>query len=88
MELIKKNEQYSLTDEPLNGWTVTGTVSKGDDLNIWVSVVKDTTNVGNISYSKNLSGRANITFDVEEVSREEFSDYADNLIDNVLTYFK
>lgn len=86
MELVKLHESYNLTKEFDNGWVVNGTVNveeKGS-VSMWCSVSTEENNIGNLNYSNPAEGNVNVNYDVAENLRDEFTNYTDLLIDELL----
>lgn len=91
MELIKKNENYSLNDTLENGWYTSGDVSYSIDgvISFWANVNKeDGLPIGNIHYTKPVEGNANVNYDMSEENREFLAEYSNKLIDFVVEKFK
>lgn len=93
MEIIKQNEMYQITDTAENGWTMTGNVSKdaSGSMNISFAVGKPgelVENIGDFNYYKPLeTSMVTVNYNTTEANREEFTTYADTVIQTVLEHF-
>ena len=52
---------------------------------MWCSVYNEEISVGNLNYTKPVSGNVNVNYDVAEDLRDEFVTHTDNLIEEVLS---
>ena len=92
MELIKTNENYSISDKTEKGWIITGNASyeTNGSLNINISInsnIED--HIGNFSYNKwSENDTIHISYNVKEENRNDLVAYSDILIKWVLEQFK
>lgn len=92
MEIVKQNENYSISDKTEKGWIVSGNASSevNGALSFNISVSSELgENIGNFSYSKWAENdNISVNYTVAEVNRDDLVAYSDTLIDWVLEQFK
>ena len=92
MELLKTNENYSISDKTEQGWVVTGNVSceVNGDLNFNLSVNSELGDqIGHFYYNRQGENKnISVNYTVAEENRDALVAYSDILIDWVLEQFK
>ena len=91
MEITKVNESYNITDKTDLGWSLSGSVysETSGSLNINAEVYNELgEHIGSMSYYKPLEGKVNFSINVNESNRDDFSNYADTVVDTVLKKFE
>lgn len=90
MEILKLNETYSISDNSREGWKLNGNTHYEESGNINLNV--DVNNelgehIGSMSYNKSTDGKIYMSVCIDEVLRNEFITYANDIVDSVLTHF-
>lgn len=92
MELVKQNENYSISDKTEQGWVVTGNVSceVNGALNFNISVNSELGDrIGDFYYNRWVENKnISVNYTVAEENRDALVAYSDTLIDWVLEQFK
>lgn len=90
MNLIKYTEAYILSDTTDNKWVTSGQVTKDDTntLRIDFAVSLDDKHIGDYSYSMDSEKNIHSGFNCSKEFEEEFSNYGDNLIKDILDYLE
>ena len=89
MEFIKYNEAYSINDNTMEGWVVTGQAFKEVDGSIKITFSASNTgeHIGSCNYSINADNtiNANRTYNVQV--KDAFEAYAENTVNTILEHF-
>lgn len=91
MEIIKQNESFALKETTAQ-YEMSGNVSRevSGSLNLYFNVnTVEGTRVGDCHYNKyGESGDVNFGVNCSEENRDALTEYADTVVDSVLSYFK
>lgn len=94
MEITKLNETYRITDtNSSNNWKMEGTAN--NDVNGSISINFSVNKsgeleeyIGSCNYTKPVEGNVDLNLNISEENRDNFSAYADTIIDEVLSHFQ
>lgn len=88
MELVKRNENYSISDKTEKGWVVSGNASSevNGALSFNISVNSELGDyIGDFNYNRWVeNNNINVNYTVAEANRDDLIAYSDTLIDWVL----
>ena len=86
MELIKLNEAYTLTDNPENGWAVSGQVIKENNgaIRINFSASNNEHHVGSYNYSYMVDGNVSVNINCAENYYDALTEYGQTLTNQIL----
>lgn len=90
MEIIKQSETYKISEVRENGWEMAGQfvceVNNSFSIYFSVSVTGELSNgIGTCNYTKyDGQDMASINYSVSEEDRDEFTQYADTVIDQII----
>lgn len=89
MEFIKYNEAYSIIDNTVDGWSVSGQAFKEADGSIKInfSANKGEEHIGSYNYNINTDNTINASRSYSIPTKDAFEAYAENTLDAALKRF-
>lgn len=90
MEIVKLNEIYNVTDKTESGWSLNGSLQLevNGSLSLHCNVNSELEEfIGSFSYYKPVEENINVSVNVNEENRDNFTKYANSIIESVLTNF-
>lgn len=90
MEIIKSSEIYIVVDKTESGWSLDGNLQLdvNGNLNLHCNVSSELEEfIGSFSYYKPVEENVNMSVNINEENRDEFTKYANSIIESVLTNF-
>ena len=89
MEFIKYNEAYSIIDDTMEGWAVSGQAFKEVDgsIKITFSANKGDEHIGSCNYNINIDNTVNANRTYSIPAKEVFEAYAENTVNTILKHF-
>jgi len=90
MEFKKLSEQYSIKDVTEQGWVISGgaTLEMNDRLIIYFDVLEEDIKIGSLNYIRPIDNNATISYNIPEIDRYDFINYANEFLNKILENFE